>query len=107
MARITVEDCSLQVPNRFELIILAARRARELGEGEKSRVLRENDKNTIVSLREIAAGAVGVEELRTRVADSLLRPQAPPHSPDEAVVQELASVTITEDVAEDEDKDAN
>ena len=58
MARITVEDCLDQVDNRFELVLIAARRARELALGKEALVPWENDKPTVVALRELAAGKV-------------------------------------------------
>lgn len=57
MARITVEDCLEKIPNRFELVLIATRRARELAvNGKESFVNPENDKPTVIALREIAAG---------------------------------------------------
>lgn len=56
MARVTVEDCLLNVKNRFELVILAAKRARQLMRGKPAKVEIDNDKSTVVALREIAAG---------------------------------------------------
>lgn len=58
MARITVEDCLEQVDNRFELVLTGARRARQLANGAEPRVARENDKPTVIALREIADGLV-------------------------------------------------
>src|SRR5271169_6627510 len=54
MARVTVEDCVQKVPNRFELVLLASQRARNLSRGEELTVDRDNDKNPVVALREIA-----------------------------------------------------
>ena len=54
MARVTVEDCVLKVPNRFELVLLAAQRARNISRGEQLTIDRDNDKNPVVALREIA-----------------------------------------------------
>ncbi len=54
MARVTVEDCVQRVPNRFELVLFAAQRARNLSRGEELTVDRDNDKNPVVALREIA-----------------------------------------------------
>jgi DNA-directed RNA polymerase subunit omega len=54
MARVTVEDCILKVPNRFELVMVASQRAREIGSGAALMVERDNDKNPVVALREIA-----------------------------------------------------
>lgn len=63
MARITVEDCLHSVPNRFELVLLATKRARQLDSGEVEPTLDwENDKSTVVALREIAAGTFTGEE---------------------------------------------
>ena len=67
MARVTVEDCILKVPNRFDLVLLAAQRARELSSGATTTLERENDKNPVIALREIAEGAVDVDELREKL----------------------------------------
>ena len=64
MARITVEDCLGNVENLFQLVLLAAQRARRLANGAEPTVAWENDKPTVVALREIAAGNVTVEMLR-------------------------------------------
>lgn len=63
MARITVEDCLKQIPNRFELALAATYRARQLAQGHTPK-LESRDKPTVVALREIAAGMVGVEMLK-------------------------------------------
>lgn len=63
MARVTVEDCVLKVPNRFELVMLAAQRARNLGAGAALSLDRDDDKNPVVALREIAEGTVPLPEL--------------------------------------------
>jgi len=63
MARITVEDCLENVPNLFELVLIAAKRARRLANGAEPTVGWENDKTTVVALREVAAGHVGPEIL--------------------------------------------
>jgi len=59
MARITVEDCLQNVDNRFQLVLVAAKRSRELEMGAQARVPLENDKPTVLALREIAEGKVG------------------------------------------------
>jgi DNA-directed RNA polymerase subunit omega len=69
MARVTVEDCVLKVPNRFELVMLAAQRARELSVGGQLTVDRDNDKNPVVALREIAETTVPIDKLK----DSLIQ----------------------------------
>ncbi len=71
MARVTVEDCILKVPNRFDLVLLAAQRARELSSGATTTLERENDKNPVIALREIAEDAVDVDELREKLIFSL------------------------------------
>jgi DNA-directed RNA polymerase subunit omega len=67
MARVTVEDCVVKVPNRFELVLLAAQRAREITSGAPLSLDRDNDKNPVVALREIADETVGLDHLRTSV----------------------------------------
>ncbi|MFZ1413373.1 MAG: DNA-directed RNA polymerase subunit omega [Defluviicoccus sp.] len=65
MARVTVEDCVVKVPNRFELVLLAAQRSRNLGAGAPLSLDRDNDKNPVVALREIAEGMVELGELES------------------------------------------
>ena len=70
MARVTVEDCVDKVPNRFELVLLAAHRAREITAGGPPTVDRDNDKNPVVSLREIAEETQQADDLRERMIES-------------------------------------
>jgi len=70
MARVTVEDCVDKVPNRFELVMLAAHRAREITAGSPITVARDNDKNPVVSLREIADETQLADDLRERMIQS-------------------------------------
>ena len=70
MARVTVEDCVDKVPNRFELVMLAAHRAREITAGSAPTVDRDNDKNPVVSLREIAEETQQADGLRERMIES-------------------------------------
>ncbi len=63
MARITVEDCLDNVANRFELVLTATRRARQIGHGADPMVAEENDKPTVIALREIAAGLIDAENV--------------------------------------------
>ena len=70
MARVTVEDCVDKVPNRFELVMLAAHRSREISAGSAVTVDRDNDKNPVVSLREIADETQGADDLRERLIES-------------------------------------
>ena len=71
MARVTVEDCVLRVPNRFELVMLAAQRAREVSSGAPLTVERDDDKNPVVALREIAEETVSLEELDASLIQSM------------------------------------
>ena len=71
MARVTVEDCVEKIPNRFELVVLAAQRARELSAGALPRVPRDNDKNSVISLREIAEEAVTPQDLEARYVSAI------------------------------------
>lgn len=70
MARVTVEDCVDKVPNRFELVMLAAHRAREISAGAPLTVDRDNDKNSVVALREIADETQRADDLRERLIES-------------------------------------
>lgn len=70
MARVTTEDCIDKVPNRFELVMLAAFRARELSTGLDPTVERENDKNPVIALREIAEETQPADLIRERVISS-------------------------------------
>ena len=73
MARVTVEDCVDKVPNRFDLVMLAAHRAREIASGSPLTVDRDNDKNPVVSLREIADDVVDADDLRENLIGTLQR----------------------------------
>jgi DNA-directed RNA polymerase subunit omega len=70
MARVTVEDCVDKVPNRFELVMLAAHRARDLAAGVELTVDRDNDKNPVVALREIAEETLTADGLRESYIES-------------------------------------
>ena len=70
MARVTVEDCVDKVPNRFDLVMLAAHRAREIASGSPVTVDRDNDKNPVVSLREIAEETHMANDLLERLIES-------------------------------------
>jgi DNA-directed RNA polymerase subunit omega len=69
MARVTVEDCILKIPNRFELVLVSSQRARDIGAGASLLVDRDNDKNPVVALREIADTDMSLSDL----SDSLIR----------------------------------
>ena len=71
MARVTVEDCILKVPNRFDLVMLASQRAREISSGSAPTVERDNDKNPVVALREIADATVNTGDIEESLIRSL------------------------------------
>ena len=71
MARVTVEDCIDKVPNRFDLVLLASHRARMISSGTPITVERDNDKNPVVALREIADTTVSTDDLKEELVHSL------------------------------------
>ena len=73
MARVTVEDCVLKISNRFQLVMMAAQRSRELSIGGEPTVDRDKDKNPVVALREIAGETVSLNELENAVIEGLQR----------------------------------
>lgn len=82
MARITVDDCLIRVPDRFELALLAVERARQIGDGAAVTIDVKDEPKTVVALREIAAGTVDPEALRAGLVDRLRR-----YRPDEGPVE--------------------
>lgn len=85
MARVTVEDCVEKVPNRFRLVLLAAQRARNLSRGEKETLDRDNDKNPVVALREIADETIPLELLEQDLVKSLSRAPEPEPADEEVL----------------------
>jgi DNA-directed RNA polymerase subunit omega len=78
MARITVEDCLSNIPNIFEMVLVAAKRARRVAHGADTMVEMENDKPTVIALREIAAGHVTpsiLEEIEQPVVEDFMQPE--------------------------------
>ena len=73
MARVTVEECIHKIPNRFDLVLLACGRTKSLEAGVPSALDRENDKNTVLSLREIESGTLDTEQLRESVISNMQR----------------------------------
>lgn len=71
MARVTVEDCVQRIPNRFELVMLASQRARDISSGSALTIERDNDKNPVVALREIADATVDTEVLGASLIQGL------------------------------------
>jgi DNA-directed RNA polymerase subunit omega len=89
MARVTVEDCVLKIPNRFELVLLASQRARDISAGGKLTVERDNDKNPVVALREIADETVPFDGLRNELVQGLQK-HVEPDEPEEEEIDVLA-----------------
>jgi len=112
MARVTVEDCVLQVPNRFQLVMLAAQRAREISAGGQLTIDRDNDKNPVVALREIADTTVNLDTLADNLVKGLQR-QVEPDEPEEEgagfgagagdLLAEMQQAQISKDEADDAD----
>ena len=90
MARVTVEDCVLKVPNRFDLVMLATQRAREISAGAQLVVDRDNDKNPVVALREIADSAIDLDNLKQAVITGLQK-QVEAEEPEEDMMELLAA----------------
>ena len=89
MARVTVEDCVLKVPNRFELVMMAAQRAREVASGAPLSIDRDNDKNPVVALREIADETVVLEHLKNSLIKGHQK-HVEPDEPEEEIVELMA-----------------
>ena len=75
MARVTVEDCILKVPNRFNLVMYASQRARDISSGAAETLDRDNDKNPVIALREIAEDTLSFDELRESLILGLQKQQ--------------------------------
>jgi DNA-directed RNA polymerase subunit omega len=88
MARVTVEDCSARVPNLFTLVLVAAKRARQLSNGAVTSIDPEHDKPTVIALREVAEGLVGLEVLSQPDGPKPALTEEPPPFPDSFVVPE-------------------
>ena len=91
MARVTVEDCVDKIPNRFDLVLLAAQRARQISGGADLTVERDRDKNPVVALREIAEERVRPDQLEESVLQSLQRVQVDDEDEADAVGSLAAS----------------
>ena len=91
MARVTVEDCVDKIPNRFDLVLLAAQRARQVSGGAELTIDRDRDKNPVVALREIAEETVRPRDLQEAVVQSLQRVQID----DEEEADEIGSLAAS------------
>lgn len=89
MARVTVEDCVLRIPNRFDLVMVAAQRARELAGGAPLSLDRDNDKNPVVALREIAEDTVSIDVLQNSLIKGHQR-HVDQDEPEEEIVELMA-----------------
>ena len=93
MARVTVEDCVDKVSNRFDLVMLAAHRARELSSGAPLTVERDRDKNPVVALREIAEETIPVEDLREHAIEAHQR-QIEVDEPEEDRMEQMMTAAL-------------
>jgi DNA-directed RNA polymerase subunit omega len=89
MARVTVEDCVDKIPNRFDLVLLSAQRARQISGGAELTIDRDRDKNPVVALREIAEETILPEDMREAVISNMQRVQID----DDDVVDEMGSLS--------------
>jgi DNA-directed RNA polymerase subunit omega len=110
MARVTVEDCIDKIPNRYDLVLIAAQRARDISAGSPLNVDRDNDKNSVVALREIAENQVSIENLQKSLVMGLQKYVETEETDDEEVEirsaqAELADLdeTFSSDMISDED----
>ena len=113
MARVTVEDCVVKVPNRFDLVMVAAQRAREVSAGALLTIDRDNDKNPVVALREIADGTVNLDDLSNAVVTGLQKHVENDEPEEEGqgfgvgagddLLAEMQQAQISEEEAEDAD----
>ena len=113
MARVTVEDCVMKVPNRFDLVMVAAQRAREISAGAQLTLERDNDKNPVVALREIADATVNTDVLAESVVVGLQKHVENDEPEEEGqgfgvgagedMLAEMQQAQISQDEAEDSD----
>jgi len=91
MARVTVEDCIREVPNRFDLVLFASQRARQIAAGSPLTIERNNDKNPVIALREIADKTVSLDDLKQDLIQGLQKQVA-----DEEVEEEFVELLSEE-----------
>ena len=103
MARVTVEDCIEKVANRFKLVLMAAKRARDLERGAKPSVVRDNDKSTILALREIAEEAISLENLESLTKQNIINDEAElPYENEEVQLRSDSDTNEDDDEFDDE-----
>ena len=96
MARVTTEDCVGLIPNRFQLVIYACRRARDIIAGSQINVEQDNDKDTVIALREIADKKVDLKEVRDSIVKSLQK-----YSPvEDSDIEDIDAVPLKDDASE-------
>ena len=105
MARVTVEDCIEKISNRFELVLTAAQRARGISSGDPLTVDRDNDKNPVVALREIANVSISTEEIQEELVKSLQ--QISRREEEQTSNDEAASIAQDDMAAFSSDADSN
>ncbi|MEJ0062284.1 MAG: DNA-directed RNA polymerase subunit omega [Alphaproteobacteria bacterium] len=105
MARVTVEDCIVQVPNRFDLVMVAGERARAIASGAVLQVDRDRDKNPVVALREIAERKLDLDGLQESLVKGLQR-RIEPDRPEEEVVELMVGEQQQWVTGKDEDEAA-
>ena len=96
MARVTVEDCIEKIPNRFDLVLTAAQRARNIQKGELLTIDRDDDKNPVIALREIADETIDIHHIEDRIIQSMQRFN---ENEEEVSVSDEASATADEDMS--------
>tara|TARA_B100000575_G_scaffold155055_1_gene123707 strand:- start:5411 stop:5824 length:414 start_codon:yes stop_codon:yes gene_type:complete len=96
LARVTVEDCIEKISNRFDLVLTAAQRARNIQKGELLTIDRNDDKNPVIALREIADETIDVNQIEDRIIQSMQRFN---ESEEEVTVSDEASATADEDMS--------
>ena len=89
MARITVEDCVDKFPSRFELVLVASQRARELHSGETPTIDKDNDKNTVIALREIADITIPIEKMKENLIEGFQKVKINDEEDEDLVIQSL------------------
>ena len=104
MARVTVEDCIEKIPNRFDLVMVAARRSRDVSSGAEINIERDNDKNPVVALREIAEEMIPVDEISESLIHSLQRHVEIDEPEEDVDGIEIGGADLIDDLSEHSDQ---
>ncbi len=106
MARVTVEDCIDKLPNRFELVLLSSHRARMVSQGAPITIERDNDKNPVVALREIADETVSADDLREEFIHAMQKHVEvdEPEPTEMPLIQQIGDMRVVNDSASTEDQ---